>query len=344
MPTLIETIHDEAPLASFPDSVIAVSKVSAPSEAETTQIINYNAALAVGNYAVCQQILANYPNLLNCQITSTTINTIIDEIKAIELYYNGSISQMISEAAAHAGQINDSSASTITTYSSSKINELISSLSAASAGRLSTPRTIDGVNFDGQANIVHFGLCSSAANTVAKTVSCTGFVLATGARISVMFANDNTANNPTLNVNSTGAKSIYYNGANIPAAYLKSGVVHTFVYDGTRYVISGGFGLDTKADVSIVTNANTVRSATLTSSGWSNSAPYAQTVTVTGITSSDRPMITWGAPSSRTAANYKALKRAFAMIDSAETGTNTITFVCYSNRPTVNIPILIKGV
>ena len=40
-----------------------------------------------------------------------------------------------------------------------------------SVGTLSTPRAIDGVNFNGSAAIHHYGTCSTAAATVAKTVS-----------------------------------------------------------------------------------------------------------------------------------------------------------------------------
>lgn len=55
--------------------------------------------------------------------------------------------------------------------------------------------------------------CSDSASTVAKTAnlqgsSSNGFTLANGVTIHVKFTNSNTAPNPTLNVNGTGAKSI----------------------------------------------------------------------------------------------------------------------------------------
>lgn len=50
--------------------------------------------------------------------------------------------------------------------------------------------------------------CSTASGTKAKTVSVTGFTLATGACIRVLFTNGNNIANPTLNVNNTGAKEI----------------------------------------------------------------------------------------------------------------------------------------
>ena len=58
---------------------------------------------------------------------------------------------------------------------------------AGSATKLATARTIDGVSFNGTTNIIHYGTCSTAAATAAKTVSCTGFTLVTGAEITIRF-------------------------------------------------------------------------------------------------------------------------------------------------------------
>ena len=58
-----------------------------------------------------------------------------------------------------------------------------------------------------------YGVCGTAASTVAKTVEMTGFTLITGATIFVKFTNANSAANPTLNVNSTGAKALIKYGS-----------------------------------------------------------------------------------------------------------------------------------
>lgn len=87
-----------------------------------------------------------------------------------------------------------------------------------------------------------------------------------------------------------------------------------------------------------------VKSATLTASAWSASAPYTQTITVSGMTAAYAPVISCGVPASPNSANYKAVHKAYAMIDRAVTGANNITFYCYTKKPTVNIPVLIKGV
>ena len=140
---------------------------------------------------------------------------------------------------------------------------------AGSATKLQTKRNIDGVQFDGSANIVHFGSCSTAAGTAAKVVSCTGFVLASGSRITVKFTTTNTAANPTLNVNSTGAKAIMYRGAAISAGYLAAGRVYTFVYDGTNYELVGDINTDTNTtyNTGTATTAGLTKLYTATGSG-----------------------------------------------------------------------------
>jgi len=82
---------------------------------------------------------------------------------------------------------------------------------------LETARTIDGVSFNGTANIIHYGTCSTAAGSNPKTVDCTGFILDTGAIIYVRFTATNTVavGTLTLNVNGTGAKSVKYRNANL---------------------------------------------------------------------------------------------------------------------------------
>ena len=120
--------------------------------------------------------------------------------------------------------------------------------------KLTTARAIDGVNFDGSAAITHFGTCSTEAATAEKVVSLAGFVLATGARITVKFTVTNTVASPTLNVNSTGAKPIYYRGSAISAGLLAANRTYEFVYDGTSYNLVGDVNTDTNTKVTSVDN------------------------------------------------------------------------------------------
>lgn len=96
-----------------------------------------------------------------------------------------------------------------------------------------------------QDGVIGYGTCSTAAATAAKVVSCTGFFLTTGARISVRFTVTNTAASPTLNVNSTGAKAIRYRNAAITAGYLATNRTYDFVYDGTYYQLVGDVDTNT---------------------------------------------------------------------------------------------------
>lgn len=107
------------------------------------------------------------------------------------------------------------------------------------AAKLASAKTIDGMNFDGSANINHFCICSTAAATVTKTASLSGFKLGTGARVTVKFTYGCTAANPTLNINSTGAKAIYYKGAAVPAGYIVPNMFVEMMYDGTQFCITG---------------------------------------------------------------------------------------------------------
>ena len=116
---------------------------------------------------------------------------------------------------------------------------------ATSATKLKDARTIDGVDFNGTAEITHYGTCSTATATAAKTVALTGFKLVTGSRIAVKFTVTNTASSPTLNVNSTGAKAIVYRGSAISAGYLAANRVYEFIYDGTDYELIGDINTDT---------------------------------------------------------------------------------------------------
>ena len=87
-----------------------------------------------------------------------------------------------------------------------------------------------------------------------------------------------------------------------------------------------------------------VLDATLPASGWTENAPYTNTIGIFGMTAAYAPVIACGKVSSPTAERYKAIHKAYAMIDRAVTGNNQITFYCYSKKPTVDIPISIKGV
>ena len=127
-----------------------------------------------------------------------------------------------------------------------------SNLSVLEATKLTTARNVDGVSFDGSANIHHFGSCSTAAATAAKTVTLDdsmSFTLAKGASVFVKFTNANSVASPTLAVNGTTAKAIMRYGTTAPSTTAKTSwqagsVVH-LVYDGTYWQMVGWLNDDT---------------------------------------------------------------------------------------------------
>lgn len=81
--------------------------------------------------------------------------------------------------------------------------------------------------------------CSTAAATVDKVASCSGFTLETGAAVLVKFTTYNTAASPTLNVNSTGAKPMVSNGTTAITTYQwRANQIVLCVYDGTSWLVA----------------------------------------------------------------------------------------------------------
>ncbi len=116
---------------------------------------------------------------------------------------------------------------------------------ATSSTRLKTAQNINGISFNGTYNVINYAVCSTEADVPEKTVECSGFSLITGAEITVKFTVTNTAANPTLNVNNTGAKPVYYWGASIGASILRSNSTLTFRYNGAQYDYVGEHNTNT---------------------------------------------------------------------------------------------------
>ena len=89
-----------------------------------------------------------------------------------------------------------------------------------------------------------------------------------------------------------------------------------------------------------VDSAVSIKTAALTASGWSESAPYTQTISVAGVVAEKPPHV---APvySGNTDADI-ALKEACAAVTYATPGAGTITFVCLEDKPGVDIPIQVE--
>lgn len=83
---------------------------------------------------------------------------------------------------------------------------------------------------------------------------------------------------------------------------------------------------------------------TLPAAGWSASAPYTQTVQVTGLRADSTPIPLLNTSQSSDYADEKALKKNFGFISYYDTADDQITFTAMHKKPTVNLSIRLKGV
>lgn len=112
---------------------------------------------------------------------------------------------------------------------------------------------------------MYYGICTTAAATAAKVVTVGAdqdFKLTVGALVMVKFTINNSASSVTLNVNNTGAKSIYYgNGVYTGTSTTVCGYAnahHIYMYDGTNWVWVGhGSDSNTTYSAMSVSEGNT---------------------------------------------------------------------------------------
>lgn len=125
------------------------------------------------------------------------------------------------------------------------------------------------------------GTSSTASGTAAKVVACSGFELSTNARIFVTFSNANTvADAITINVNGTGAKSVYNQTGIVSAsntALFAANQPIEFRYDGTGWVFY---------DVTNAVSSGTYAAASSTAAGTA-----AKEATCSGFTLADRSRV-----------------------------------------------------
>lgn len=111
----------------------------------------------------------------------------------------------------------------------------------SASGYTPTP-IIDGVPYYKDTNTTYnnaglgqgYGTCATAEATAAKAVTLSGYTLTLGGIVAVKFTYGVPAS-ATMNINSKGAKAIFYKGAAITAGIIKAGDTVTFIYDGTQY-------------------------------------------------------------------------------------------------------------
>jgi len=124
-----------------------------------------------------------------------------------------------------------------------------------------------------RSSTIGYFTCDTAAATAAKTISATGYILSIGGSIKIKMANANTVANATLNINSTGAKPLYYDGKRASADNSwEAGETVEVYYDGTNFyannVAGGGkFSTGEKVKEVGIDNEPTSGSGNLVKSG-----------------------------------------------------------------------------
>ncbi len=93
-----------------------------------------------------------------------------------------------------------------------------------------------------------YGTCTTAGATAAKVATLSSYTLTTNGMVSIKFANAVCAN-ATLNVNSKGAKAIYYRGAAITDGIIKAGDIATFVYSTNYHLIAIDRVINSASDI-----------------------------------------------------------------------------------------------
>ena len=106
--------------------------------------------------------------------------------------------------------------------------------------------------------------------------------------------------------------------------------------NGTSYDIK-----DTVARQTLEHYKNPV-TVTLTANGWSSTAPFSQTLKVAGITDSDNPIAKEVYDQSITLDAQKEIKKQTGYIDYGVTANGTVTFICLTNKPSVNITLTLS--
>ena len=219
------------------------------------------------------------------------------------------------------------------------------STSTATASAGTTFTAIDSITKDGDGHVTKvntktvtvaanaangfgYGTCSTAEATTAKVGTLSGYALKTGSSVSIRFTYAVPAS-ATLNINSTGAKSIYDKGAAIKAGVIKAGDTATFVYTGSYYHL-----------VSVSSPSQTYLANIGTS--WSgDAAPFTQTITIAGITVNDNPVVDVVPDAVYETATAQIAD--YGKIYKITTANNSIT-VYASEATTVTIPIQLKCV
>ena len=186
---------------------------------------------------------------------------------------------------------------------------------------------------------------TSAATTF--TADLDKFELFKGVTIAVKFGVTNNAS-ATLNINGTGAKAIYYEGAAITASKLKAKHTYIFTYNGTQWELVGDLDTNTQSDYGNITTSGKIgtgNNLVVTSSGTVQAGATISSAISTQTTSTKflREDGTWAAPSYTTNIDEKVSQigstddKNFPIILKNTDGADETSGVKYSNNTNTDV-------
>jgi len=184
-------------------------------------------------------------------------------------------------------------------------------------------QTVDGfVEVLSTATSLLTGSCLTADSTIIKEADLVGFELIAGRKFTLVFLNASGAS-AQLDVNNTGVKAVYYNGASTTATSWVAGDYVEFFYDGTQYHVISVRKSDTLAKSVFV--------------GMSLDSPTITNPTITNPAMTGTVTIPPGA-SGTDAVNYDQLDLKAPKESPVFTGVATINNAYLSGAPTADTP------
>lgn len=130
----------------------------------------------------------------------------------------------------------------------------------------------------------------------------------------------------------TGSEADWLLSLKAPVPSIDSDTKHWLIGEEDTNVIAEG-KVDINTDCAVLY-------ATLPASGWSDTAPYTQTVTVTSISADNMPIV--DLKYSDTEDNWDSEEKAFACLTKITTANGSITAVCRKEKPIVDFTIQMR--
>lgn len=182
------------------------------------------------------------------------------------------------------------------------------------------------------------------STATAFTADLDKFQLFKGVTVAVKFGANVTNNaSATLNINETGAKAIYYEGAAITASKLKAKHTYVFTYNGTQWELVGDLDTNTQSNYGNITTSGKIgtgNNLVVTSSGTVQAGATISSAISTQTTSTKflREDGAWAAPSYTTNIDEKVSQigstddKNFPIILKNTDGADETSGVKYSNN------------